>query len=177
MSQNPDVVEVCTLLGEQTDVLWGIYHAATEPPGKQMPKADYANFLFYNAVHIRAMAKASLVLIQNHEPYAVAMLGRSALESAFNLMAAMNDRQFAPQRMAFELEELSKKLKFLSERGMWSLSRRPTPEECTKKAEQIRQLYSALQPQDAKSRNRIQKVEEIAKTAGLLPCMMMIIGN
>ena len=62
--------------------------------------------LLYHALNIRELAKAALILMQSREPYGVAILSRPALESAFNLMAAMNDVKFGPQRMAFEMEDL-----------------------------------------------------------------------
>lgn len=36
MSKHSDAIEVCALLKDQKDVLWRIYHAATETPGKVM---------------------------------------------------------------------------------------------------------------------------------------------
>jgi hypothetical protein len=169
VDQKSEVIEVYALLTEQKDVLWQLYHVATEPPGKVLKKADLANFLLYHSLHVHEMAKAALILIENRQQYGVVLFGRSALESAFILMAAMEDHQFGPQRIAFEYEELSKKLELLLQRGMWSTSRRPSPNDCKKEAERIRKLYSAPQPLDTKARNRIKIIEEISKIAGLLP--------
>ena len=163
-----DVIEICNLLSEQKKLLWRIHHAATEPPGKVMAKADLASFLLCHALHIHEMAKAALVLMQKREPYAVVLLGRSALESAFNLVAAEKDKKFGPQRMAYELEDLARKLAHLIKDNVWPKSRHPTPEDCRKKADWIRKEYAApaLEKGDL---DRIKKIKEIARTAELLP--------
>src|SRR5438876_1138654 len=111
MNLEVDVIGVSELLTEQKELLSRIHHAATEPPGKVMAKADLANFLLHHGLHIRELLKAALILMEGREPYAAVLLGRSALESAFNLVAAANDMQFGPQRMAFEMEELVRKIK------------------------------------------------------------------
>jgi hypothetical protein len=164
-----DAIEVCALLNEQQELLWRIYHDATEPPGKVMEKADLANFLFYHALHIRELAKTAVLLMESGRPYAVVLLGRSALESMFNLTAAVQDRQFGPQRIAFEYEEQARKLKFLLEKGAWLASRRPTPDECLREAERIRRDYAVAAPQNRHERNQIDKIERIAERAGLTP--------
>jgi hypothetical protein len=168
-NQDDDVIEVCELLSDQKKLLWRIHHTATEPPGKIMAKADLANFLLCHALHIHEMAKAALVLMQGREPYAVVLLGRAALESAFNLVAAKRDKKFGPQRMAYELEDLARKLALLTEKGVWPKSRHPTPEECRKKADWIRKEYIAPVLSDKRDRVRIEKIEHIAKVAELSP--------
>ncbi|MEN9573417.1 MAG: hypothetical protein RL514_1272 [Verrucomicrobiota bacterium] len=161
MNQEADAIEVCALLTDQKEVLWRIHHTATEPPGKLNAKADLANFLLCHALHVHEMAKAALVLMQNREPYGVAILGRSALESAFNLVASMKDRQFGPQRIALELEDLAWKLKLLLERGTWVASRRPTPEDCNREANRVRAAYSAPKPTDREDLNRIERIKSL----------------
>jgi hypothetical protein len=165
---NSDVIEVCELLDDQKELLWEVYHAATEPPGKVMKKADLACFLLVHALHIHQMSKSALILMTNGNPYSVALLARSALESMFNLVASMKDRDFGPQRMAFELEEVARKLRFLLEKHFWHASRLPTPEDCEREAKRIRTTYSALPPSKG-DRHRIEKTERIAATAGLSP--------
>ena len=164
-----DAIEVCGLLNEQQELLGRIYHDATEPPGKVMAKADLANFLFYHALHIRELAKTAVLLMESGRPYAVVLLGRSALESMFNLTAAVQDRQFGPQRIAFEYEEQARKLKCLLEKGAWHASRRPTPDECLREAERIRRDYAVAAPQNRDERNQVEKIERIAERAGLTP--------
>jgi hypothetical protein len=167
--QDDDVIEVCELLSEQKKLLWRIYHVATEPPGKVMAKADLAVFLLCRALHIHEMAKAALILMQSREPYAVVLLGRAALESAFNLVASARDKKFGPQRMAYELEDLARKLTLLIEKQVWPKSRHPTPEEWRKKADWIRKEYAAPVLLDKRDRVRIEKIEHIAKAAELSP--------
>jgi hypothetical protein len=164
-----EVVEACELLADQKKLLWTIYHHATEPPTKLVAKADLANFLLFHALHIHEMGKAALILVENGQPYAVVLVARSALESAFNLVAAVQNREFGPQRMAFELEELAKKLKLLLEKGAWFASRRPTPDECLREAARIRRDYSAATPTKRCDRDQIEKIERIAEAAGLSP--------
>lgn len=168
-----DAIEVCGLLNEQQELLWRIYHDATEPPGRVMEKADLANFLFYHALHIRELAKTAVLLMESGRPYAVVLLGRSALESIFNLTAAVQDRQFGPQRIAFEYEEQARKLKCLLEKGAWIASRRPTPDECLREAERVRSTYNVSIPAKRKENpdewDRISKIEKIAERAGLTP--------
>jgi hypothetical protein len=169
MNQEADVLEVHTLLTEQTELLWNVYHAATEPPGKVNAKADLANFLFVNALHIHQMAKSALVLMENQSHYAVTLLARSALEGAFIMVASKKDHAFGPQRIAFELEELARKLQLLQERQIWPASRRPTPADCVQEADHIRRHYTAPVPATRSERDRIQRIERIAEVAGLSP--------
>jgi hypothetical protein len=107
--------------------------------------------------------------MENHEPYAVALLSRPALESAFNMGAAMNDPKFGPQRIAFEYEEIARKLELLIKKEVWPRSRRPTPEQCLKKAAEIRKQYNAPMPTKRRDRDRIDKIERIAEVADLTP--------
>jgi hypothetical protein len=167
--QQTDIIEACDLLIHQTEILRLIHHVATDPPGKPNPKADLANFLFCNALHIREMGKAALTLMGNQNPYAVVLLGRAALESAFSIVAAVKDKGFGPQRLAFEMEDLAKKLELMIEKGDWPTSRRPTPDECRKAADRIRREYSAPALSHRRDIDRITKIEQIAKTAGLSP--------
>lgn len=169
MNPDADAKEVCDLLSEQKELLWRIHYAATEPPGKISEKADLANFLFTNALHIHEMSRAALLLMEARQPYAMTLLGRSALESMFNLVAAVEDRSFGPQRIAHELEELARKLKFLLQKQAWSSTWRPTPEDCLNEAARIRKHYNAPAPTERRDRDRIDKVELIAKAAGLNP--------
>ncbi len=169
MNAETDVIEVCDLLKEQKELLWNIHYAATDPPCKVMAKADLANFLLCHGLHIHEMAKAALLLMQNREPYSVVLLARSALESAFNLVAAKNDLQFGPQRMAHEMEELAGKLTFLINNQGWPASRHPTPDECRQQADRIRKLYNAAALQEKGQRDRITKIERIAEVADLKP--------
>jgi hypothetical protein len=169
MNPDADAIEACALLTEQKELLWRIYHDATEPPGKVMAKADLANFVFYHTLHIHALAKAAVILMENRAPYGVVLLGRSALESAFNLLAAMNDPEFGPQRIAFELEDLARKLEFLGQKGIWPSSRRPTPTECRHDADRIRKQYKAPTPTTNAGKARIEKIEQIAGVAELSP--------
>jgi hypothetical protein len=169
MKPDADATEVCALLSEQKELLWRIYHDATEPPGKVTTKPELANFLLFHALHIHAMAKAGLLLMENREPYAVVLLGRSALECMFNLAAAVQDRHFGPQRMALEHEQLARKLKLLLDKGAWLATRRPTPADCLKEAARIRRDYSAPIPPQKRDRDRIENIERIAETAGLSP--------
>ena len=169
MNPDADAKEVCDLLTDQKALLLRIHHAATEPPGKVMAKADLANFLLCHGLHIHEMAKAALLLMETCEPYAVVLLGRSALESAFNLVAAKNDLQFGPQRLAHELEELARKLTFLIEKEAWPVSRRPTPAECRKKADWIRTEYAAPALTEKRDRDRIANIERISEVADLKP--------
>lgn len=169
MNPESDAIEVCTLLTEQKELLWRIHHAATEPPGKVMAKADLANFLLCHGLHIHELAKAALLLMANREPYSVVLLARSALESAFNLVAAKSDPQFGPQRLAHELEEMARKLTFLIEKDAWLASRHPTPDECRQKAEWIRKEYSAPPLAEKRDRDRIANIERIAEVADLKP--------
>lgn len=164
-----DASDVCDLLAEQKDLLWRIYNDATEPPGKVMPNADLFCFLLYHALNIRELAKAALVLMESREPFGVAVLARPALESAFNLMAAMNDVKFGPQRMAFEMEDLARKLDFLLSRQVWPASRKPTPDQCRAAAADIRKRYNAPPPVDQSGRDRIKNIERIAEVAELTP--------
>ncbi len=169
MKPEPDVIKVCDLLADQKELLRRIHHDATEPPGKVMAKADLANFLLCHGLHIHEMAKAALLLMGSAEPYSVVLLARSALESAFNLVAARNDKQFGPQRMAYELEELARKLTLLAEKQAWPASRHPTPDECRKNAEQIRKEYAVPVLTDNRDRVRISNIERIAEVANLSP--------
>jgi hypothetical protein len=161
--------EMLTLLRDQATFLWNIYHLATEPPGKVNSKADLANFFLIHSLHIHEMAKTAVVLMENESPYAVTLLARSALESAFNMSAAQRDRQFGPQRIAFEREELARKLKHLIEKRAWLASRRPTPDECLQEAQRIRRDYAAPPLSSRREQDRIEKIERIADTAGLSP--------
>jgi hypothetical protein len=163
------VAQVCALLGEQQELLWRIHHAATDPPGKVTARADLENFFLWHGLHIREMAKNALVLMRNREPYGVALLARSALEGAFNLVAAKKDSQFGPQRMAFEREDLARKLKLLAKANGWPNSRHPKPDDCLRDAERIRRDYHAPSPTNQADRNRIEKIEEIARVAKMSP--------
>lgn len=169
MNPEPDVIEVCDLLKEQKDLLGRIHHEATEPPGKVMAIADLTNFLLFHALHIRELAKGALILMENHEPYAIVLLSRPALESAFNMGAAMNDPKFGPQRLAFEYEEMARKLELLIKKEVWPRSRRPSPEQCLKKADEIRKQYNAPVPTERRDRDRVDKIERIAEVADLSP--------
>lgn len=166
---NSDVIEACDLLSDQKGVLGRIHHDATEPPGKVMPKADLFNFLLYHALNIRELGKGALILMQNRESYGVVLLARPALESGFNMMAAMNDVKFGPQRMAFEMEELGRKLDLLVSKQIWPQSRRPTPDQCRNAAADIRRRYDAPVPPEKRDRDRIDKIERIAEVAELTP--------
>ncbi len=169
MKPEADVIKVCDLLADQRELLRRIHHDATEPPGKVMAKADLANFLLCHGLHIHEMVKAALLLMRSVEPYSVVLLARSALESAFNLVAARNDNQFGPQRMAYELDELARKLSLLIEKQAWPASRHPTPDECRKKAEWIRKEYAVPVLAENRDRVRIANIERIAEVANLLP--------
>ncbi len=154
------------LLTGQKDLLWRVYCAATEPPGKVMPNADLVNFFLFHSLHIHEMAKSAILLMENHGPYAVVLVSRSALESAFNLLAGVRNKEFGPQRMAYELEDLARKLERLTAKGIWPVSRHPTPMECRTKAEWIRKEYNAPKPVKG-DLDKIKKIEEIARTADL----------
>lgn len=169
MNPAEDVIAVCQLLTEQKELLWRIHHEATEPPGKVHPKADLACFLLYHGLHIHEMAKAALLLMQSREPYSVVLLARSALESAFNLVAAKTDVKFGPQRMAFEMEELARKLTSLAKHDAWPATRSPTPADCLREAQRIRQSYNVPAPATEAEKRRIKLIEEIAKVADLSP--------
>ena len=134
-----------------------------------MAKADLAKFLFYHGLNIRELAKGALILVENREPYAVVLLARPALESALNIVAAMNDLKFGPQRIAYELEDLARKLELLIAKDVWPRSRRPTPEQCRKKAAEIRKEYNAPVLAEKRYRDRIEKIERIAEVADLTP--------
>jgi hypothetical protein len=169
MTPESDVIEVCNLLKEQKKLLGRIHHEATEPPGKVMAIADLVNFLLFHALNIRELAKSALILIENREPYAVVLLARPALESAFNMGAAMNDPKFGPQRVAFEYEDIARKLELLIKKDAWPRSRRPTPEQCRNKADEIRKQYNAPALAEKRDRDRIEKIERIAEVADLTP--------
>jgi len=170
MSREEEVNAVCDLLSEQNALLWQIYHDATAaPPEEVIKKADLANFLFRNSLHIHQMSDSALVLMFGRRPYSVGLLARSALESAFNLRAAALDTQFGPQRMAHELEELGRKLRSLTHNGYWPANRRPTPAECDHEAARIRREYDAAVPATNGERDRIAKIERIAGVANLSP--------
>ena len=169
MKSADDVIEVCDLLKDQKELLWRIHHVATDPPGKLSEKADLANFLFTHAVHIHEMSTAALILMESGRPYTVTIFARSALESMFNMVATVEDKTFGPQRLAHEFEELARKLKLLSAKQVWVVTRRPTSEDCLKEAARIRQHYNVLAPANRGERDRIDKVEQIASTAGLSP--------
>jgi hypothetical protein len=83
----------------------------------------------------------------------VVLLGRSALESMFNMVAAVEDRQFGPQRIALEYIELARKIRSLVEKQAWPASRRPTPEECDREAERICRTYTVSVPASRKDRS------------------------
>jgi hypothetical protein len=169
MTPESDVIEVCELLTKQKELLSRIHHAATELPSKVMAKADLANFLLYHGLHIRELVKAALILMENREPYAVVLLSRPALESAFIMGATMNDPKFGPQRSAFEYEDIARKLELLIKKDVWPRSRRPTPEQCRKKAAEIRKEYNAPALTEKRERDRIEKIERIAEVADLTP--------
>ena len=169
MNPEADVIEVCNLLKEQKELLGRIHHEATEPPGKVMAIADLVNFLCFHALNIRELAKGALILMDNREPYAVVLLSRPALESAFSMGAAMNDPKFGPQRIAFEYEDIARKLELLIKKEAWPRSRRPTPEQCRKKADEIRKQYNAPALAEKRDRDRIEKIERIAEVADLTP--------
>jgi hypothetical protein len=124
-----DVRALFALIEDQTKTLSEAYLAATEPNRRIHDKADVANFILYHALHIAEMAKAALMLLASSEPYSIPILARSALESAFNLVAAGRDPAFGPQRIALELEDFAKKIVLLEEKGLWEF-RHPTPDEC-----------------------------------------------
>ena len=105
--------------------------------------------------------------MHNQDAYAVVLLARSALESMFNLVAAVQDRKFGPQRMALEYEEMARKIKLLLAKQAWFASRRPTPEDCLREAARIRRDYDAPAPQTRDECNKIEKIERIADKAGL----------
>jgi hypothetical protein len=161
--------QACELLQDEEALLWRIFHAATEPPGRIMPKADLANFFLHHALNVRALAKAALILMNNREPYGVALLARTSLESLFNIRAAFLDKSFGPQRMAFEMEELAGKLTGLIEKKLWPATRHPTPKECKSEAQNIRQRHQISVPSTMAERNRIAKIEQIARTADMTP--------
>lgn len=160
---------LCALIQEQLEVLWAIYLEATEPPGKITAKADVANFLLLNAIHIHQMARSAMTLMENGQPYSVVILARSALESMFNLRASVADSNFGPQRLAHEMDELARKLRCLAENDLWPQTRHPTAEDCKSEAARIRSLYNLPVLAKRSEIDRIDKVERIAQVADLSP--------
>ena len=164
-----DATEACALLADQTALLLEVYDAATEPPARQTPAADLCHFLLRHGLHVWAMGNSALTLMDSKDAYPIPLLARSALESAFYLVAAAADRSFGPQRMAFEMEELGRKLRQLIKLGAWTLTRHPTPEECAQAARGIRGRYGVAPPGDRAGENRISNIEQVARAAGLSP--------
>lgn len=163
--ESQDAPEAAALLADQADLLWEVFLAATDPPGRVSQTADLQNFFLRHALHIWGMARSAVDLMHCGQPYAVPVLARSALESAFSLVAAAKKRAFGPQRMAYELEELARKIELLIRRGGWTSGHRPTPEECRREAEKIRQEYTAPCPTTDGERHRIAKIDRIAQVA------------
>jgi hypothetical protein len=169
ISGESDAAEACQLLPDQRELLRQIIHDATEPSDKNIVKPELANFLLHHSLHVYEMAKSGLLLMEKREPYAVVLIGRSALESMFNLAAASQDREFGPQRIALEFEQLAKKLSLLIDKNVWPATRRPTPTEYLDEAARIRRTYSAPKPSQPRDRERVQNIERIAEVAGLSP--------
>jgi hypothetical protein len=169
MNQEDDAIEICDLLHEQGELLWHVYHVVTEPPRKIDQNVDLALFILTHAAHIHQLSSSALILMQNRKSYSVVFIARPALESLFTMVASVQDRSFGPQRIAFELEELARKIKGLLEYGVWTASRHPTPEECLREAARIRRECSAPTLGQKVERDRIEKIERIAQVAGLSP--------
>ena len=109
-----DAAECLRLLEDQKELLKSL---SSEVEGRLEQgglKSELADFLWAHGLNIYEMAKAAIILMQAEEPFATALLARTALESAFNLVASMEDRQFGPQRIVCELEDLAKKMVFVA---------------------------------------------------------------
>jgi hypothetical protein len=166
-SGDPGARDLCLLLEDQAALLPRAYEMATQAVPKVVAKADLINFYWHLALHIQALARAALSLMESRQPYAVPLLARSAMESAFVLVAGHRDEAFGPQRMAYELEDLARKLDLMLTDKARDPSQRPTPQECRDAAERIRREYNAPAPPTRGERDRIAKIERVAAVAGL----------
>jgi hypothetical protein len=71
--------------------------------------------------------------------------------------------------MAFEREDLARQLIFLAKANGWPSTQYPKPDDCLREAERIRRDYHAPSPTTDAARNRVAKINQIARTAQLTP--------
>jgi Family of unknown function (DUF5677) len=155
-----DADECLALLKEQRDLLQRMLSKYEDVVGGKNP--ELVLFFFLHSWNIFEMAKAAILLMEGQEPFAVAVVARSALESAFNIRAATRNPTFAIQKVAYEYEEIAKKKKLFIRKGVWKKSRGASPEHLRKAAAELRRKHSVL-PEEFK------QVEKIAQLAGLTP--------
>ncbi len=155
-----DAAELVELLCAQKATLKAIYWDATEHPERYAKWNDVAMFILLHALSIQEQSAAATILMQANRPFSTVPLARAALEGLFNLTAACNDPKFAPQKLAYELDDLASKLKQLIKNGAWLETQRPTPQECIEGAERVRRKYG-VEPK------HWRQAEQIARHGGL----------
>jgi hypothetical protein len=157
-----DAAECLTLLADQKSLLKQLLADVKDHLPEAEHKSELAMFLLTHGWNVYEMAKAAVLLMGAGEPYATVALARSALESAFNMLAASNNSAFGGQKMVQELDELADKIEFFTKAGCWHTSRKPTPEDCRKEAERILVKYNV-------QRKKWKQIEQIAALAKLSP--------
>jgi hypothetical protein len=157
-----DAAECLSLLETENALLKHIISETEKRLEPSVERHELALFVLTHAWNVYELAKAAILLTKAAEPFAVAILARSALESTFNMLAAARDKSFGPQKLAREWEELAGKFEFFIKSGSWDPSRKPTPEQCRQTADQIRKKYAVV-PEKAKP------IEQIARLAELSP--------
>jgi hypothetical protein len=157
-----DAPELLELLQDQKALLRRVLAPARDRFERASQNMDIALFCLAHGWNVCEMAKAATLLMEAGEPFALPLLARSALESSFNLLAAVRSKPFAPQKIAHEWEELAGKFEFFIKSGCWDSSRRPTPEQCRQTADRVRKHY-AVEPKSWK------QTEQIAERAELSP--------
>lgn len=159
-----DAPECLRIVTDQTGLLKKIIdesHKRLESD-RYEPFHDVAMFIIAHGWNIYEMAKASIRLMEKQEPFAIVVLARAALESTFNLVAATSCKEFGPQKIAFESEELAAKIELLIAKQAWIPSREPKPTQCRDAAIRILKKYK-LPSKEWK------QTEQIAQRAGLSP--------
>lgn len=157
-----DAPELLELLQDQKALLRRVLAPARDRFEQAGQNMDLAMFFLAHGWNVCEMAKAATLLMEAGEPFAMPLLARAALESTFNLLASVRHKPFAPQKIAFEWEEMAGKLEFFIKSGSWDPGRKPTPDQCRQTAGRIRKHYAV----DAKT---WKQIEQVAQKAELTP--------
>jgi hypothetical protein len=157
-----DAAECLALLTDQKRLLKQLLADVKDRLPEAEHKSEFAMFLLTHGWNVYEMAKGAVLLMEAGEPYTTVVLARSALESAFNMLAASNNAAFGGQKMAQELDELADKIEFFTKAGCWHASRKPTPEDCRKEAKRVLAKYKV-------ERKKWKQIEQIAAIADLSP--------
>lgn len=157
-----DAPELLELLQDQKALLRRVLAPARDRFEQAGQNMDLALFFLAHGWNVCEMAKAATLLMEAGEPFSLPLLARSALESTFNLLAAVRNKPFGPQKIAFEWEQMAGKFELFIQSGSWDPSRKPTPEQCRQAADRILKHYAV-------EKKSWKQTEQIAQKAELTP--------